>query len=238
MTENDPFAAASVSGQQTTPPATSTAPAGPDAFSAATDQDDPFLTKDDLRGDFKPSPNMEALAGRLCVMLPRSFDPAAKDPNNPGETREVYTVDLTVLTGGPMTFYYTEKGDPERGTIDKLVEYDAGDITPDSPAGWSGYWVPQKTLLGKLKASHQKGAPYLGVVTMIPVKADRDKGVTNAQVQESFRQWEATGRKSNRPRYTWSMETPDSVVRQYAINWWMANRATIAPINTATAPAN
>ncbi len=232
----DPFAAQSVhSGPAVSTEATSS-PA-PDAFSAAADQDDPFATKDDYRGDFKPSPNMEALAGRLCVMIPRAYDPAAKDPNNPGDTRELYTVDLTVLTGGSLKFFYNEKGDPEKGTMDKLVEFDAGTISPDAPAAWDGHWVPQKTLLGKLKASHSDGRPYLGVVTMIPVKADREKGVTNAQVTEAFRQWEATGRKSQRPRYTWSMETPDNATRAHAVNWWKANRTNIAPINTATAPA-
>jgi hypothetical protein len=231
----DPFAAQSVqTGPAVSTEATSPAP---DAFSAAADMDDPFATKDDYRGDFKPSPNMEALEGRLVVMIPRAYDPAAKDPNNPGDTRELYTVDLTVLTGGSLKFFYTEKGDPERGTQDKLTEYDAGNITPDAPATWDGYWVPQKTLLGKLKASHRDGRPYLGVVTMIPVKADRDKGVTNAQVREAFAQWEATGRRSNRPRYTWSMEAPDAATRAHAVAWWKNNRDRIAPINTATAPA-
>lgn len=234
----DPFVEASVAnGPAVSTEDASPSASSPDAFSAAADMDDPFATKDDYRGDFKPSPNMEALEGRLAVMIPRAYDPAAKDPNNPGETRELYTVDLTVLNGGELKFYYNEKGDPEKGTQDKLVEYDAGTITPDSPVTWPGYWVPQKTLLGKLKKSHRDGRPYLGVVTMIPVKADRDKGVTNAQVREAFAQWEKTGRRSSRPRYTWSMETPDLVTRAHAVKWWAANRNSIAPINTSTAPA-
>lgn len=230
----DPFAAQSVPSG----PAVSTEDSrpAPDAFSAAADQDDPFATKDDYQGDYDPSPNMEALEGRLVVMIPRSFDPAAKDPNNQDEKREVYTVDLTVLTGGSLKFYYNKKGNPDKGIPDALAEFDAGDITPDSPVTWTGTWVPQKTLLGKLKKAHRDGRPYLGVVTMIPVKADRDKGVTNAQVRQAFANWEATGRKSNRPRYTWSMETPDAATRVHAVNWWKANRSKIAPINTATAP--
>ena len=232
----DPFAAQSVRPGPAVSTEATSSPA-PDAFSAAADMDDPFATKDDYRGEFKPSPNMEGLEGRLCVMIPRTYDPAAKDPNNPGDTRELYTVDLTVLTGGSMKFFYTQKGDPEKGTQDTLTEFDAGDITPANPSTWDDYRVPQKTLLGKLKQAHRDGRPYLGVVTMIPVKADREKGVANAQVREAFRQWEATGRKSNRPRYTWSMETPDAATRAYAVTWWKTVGKTLPAINTATAPA-
>lgn len=233
----DPFAQQSVDPVQTAPvvpTASATAPADP--YVPVSDMDDPFLTREDVKTDFRPSPNMEALRGRLCVMIPRSLDPAAKDPNNPGETRELYTVDLAVLDGGPLKFFYKEKGDPERGTQDQLVEYDAGNIGPGNSQLWAGYWVPQRTLLGALKVSHRAGRPYLGIVTMIPVRADRDKGMTNAQVEAAFNAWEATGRRSNRPRYTWSMEMPDAAGRAAAVTWWRTVGAKLAPINTATAP--
>lgn len=220
----DPFASAQVT---TT---ASTAPAG-DAFTAPADMDDPFATSSDYRGgDYTPSPTLEALQGRLVVMIPRVLDPNAKDPNNPGDTREQYTVDLTVLDGGRLTYFYNVKGDPEKGTQDETKEWVVEDISGDKPFTVTGYWVPQGGVIGKLKKAHKDGRPYLGVPGMVPTKADRDRGVTAAQVRQNVAAWVARNRQGARPRYTWTLEDPDTTQRGIAVAWWKANRESIAPI--------
>ena len=223
-TTSDPFAAVQVPGATKS---------GQDPFTPATEVDDPFVKSSDLRGDFIPSPTIETLAGRLVVMIPRKLDPAAKDPNNPGETREVYTVDLTVLDGGPLTYDYKSKGDPEKGTPDEWKTWDAGNVTPENPFTIEGYWVPQGGLIGRLKKAHQAGAPFLGVPAMIPTKPQRDKGVTSAQVRTEYAQWVERGKPGARPKYSWALDDPTPEQRAAAVAWWGRVRGTIAPITPA-----
>lgn len=230
----DPFAAA----QATTATATAPAASGPaDPFTGVRDQADPFATTEDYRGgDFTPSATLEALQGRLVAMFPRSLDPNAKDPNNPGQTREQYTVDLYVLDGGRLSYFYTQKGDPERGTSDEVKEYVVEDISPSNPFHIASYWVPQGGVIGKLKKAHADGVPFLGIPTMVPTKADREKGKTNAQVKAEVDAWVARQRQGARPRYSWSLEAPDAGRRQGAIQWWATAKDTVEPIDRAKAP--
>lgn len=225
-TSADPFAAVQV------PAAAAAASAAParDAFTPATDSADPFAVSSDFRGDFTPSPGIESLAGRLVVMIPRKLDPEAADPNNPGKTREVYTVDLTVLDGGRLEYIYKEKGDPEKGTLDTLKTWTVEDVSADQPFTIQGYWVPQGGLIGRLKASHKAAAPFLGVPTMVPTKAQRDKGVTRAQVLAEYAQWVQMGRQTARPKYTWAMDDPTPAQRAAAVAWWSRVRSTIPAI--------
>lgn len=232
---SDPFAEAQVPAARTATAPASTAAADP--FQPAHDSDDPFATSSDFRGDFSPSPTMDALKGRLCVMIPRSFDPTAKNPLQEGETRECYTVDLYVLTGGRMSWFYTEKGNAERGTVDEVKEYVVEEVSPETPYTSTGFWVPQGTIIGKLKKMHANGALYIGVPVMGPAKVDRDKGKTVAQVEAEVAAWIQRGRAGARPRYSWSMADPTPEQRQIGVNWWKANRTGIAPVNTSTAPA-
>jgi hypothetical protein len=238
---SDPFAEANLNGAASngTSTATQERPANGDPFVDPADLDDPFATRSDLRTDFTPSPSLEALQGRLVVMIPRSLDPNAKDPNDPSgeKTREVYTVDLTVLTGGELKFFYNQKGNPEAqdpaDRQDKLVEFVVPDVSVENPFSVEGFWVPQGGVIGALKKVHKAGRPYLGVPTMVPVKADREKGITAAMVQANFAQWEAAGRKTNRPKYTWTLADPSPAERPLAIKWWAANRGSIKAITPA-----
>lgn len=221
----DPFAAAQVG-------ATATAPADP--FTAPVDMDDPFATSSDYRtGDFTPSAPLESLKGRLVVMVPRSLDPNAADPNNPGKTREQYTVDLYVLNGGRLSFWYKVKADAERGTPEEMKEYVVDNVSPTEPFVVLNYWVPQGAIIGKLKKAHANGRPFLGTVAMIPVKADRDKGKTAAQVEAEVAAWIERNRVGARPRYTWVLNDPTPEERAAAIGWWGANRDNIPAITPA-----
>jgi hypothetical protein len=223
---SDPFAAAQVS------------PAAPaDPFTSAHDMDDPFATSSDFKGgDFTPSPTLEVLKGRVVVMIPRSLDKEAKDPNDPTgqKTREVYTVDLTVLDGGPLSYTYTKRGNPEANDpADRETtypEYVVENITPDQPFSVKGFWVPQAGVIGKLKQSHRDGRPYLGVPAIVPVAADRAKGKTAAEVQREVDAWNARGRQGSRPRYSWTLADPTAEQRAAAQAWWKREAANIAPI--------
>lgn len=232
----DPFAAAQVSASK------STAPAEADPFVSAHDTDDPFAVSSDFKGgDFTPSPPIELLRGRLLALFPREFDPKAKNPfYEPGkdtpEFRELYTVDLYVLDGGPFVFPYKSKGDPEKGTQDEYKDYDAGDITPASAFGIKRFWVPQGNLISKIKHSHRKGAPLLGVLDLFPQKAGRDRGVTAAQIRTEYDAWVKRGKVGSKPQIAWALDDPNPERRAAAIGWWAANKADIAAINTASAP--
>lgn len=236
----DPFAAAQIKISKSTPASgsASTAPAGgADPFTGAADMSDPFAVSSDFRGSFSPSPTMDALAGRLLVMIPRSFDPTAKDPLNEGGIREQYTVDLTVLTGGRMSWYYTQKGDPERGTEDEVKEFVVDDVSAENPYTNTGHWVPQGGIIGKLKKSHREGRPLLGLVARGPQRPDRDRGVTAAQIQKQYDEWVKRGRQGQAPKFAWNMVDPTPEQRAIAIAWWRETGSKLEPINPSTAPA-
>jgi len=228
----DPFAAAQVAGSAGT-----AAPAA-DPFTGAADSADPFATSSDYRGDFSPSPTMDALAGRLVVIIPRSFDPDAKDPLNPGKTRECYTVDLTVLTGGRMSWYYTEKGNAEKGTEDEVKEFVVDDVSAANPYTNANHWIPQGAIIGKIKKSHRDGRPFLGIPARGPQKADRDKGVTMAQIEKRYSDWVGRNRQGDAPKFSWVMVDPTPEQRAIAIGWWREHGSKLEPINPSTAPKN
>lgn len=216
----DPFAQAAVGS------------AAPDAFTASHDADDPFAVSTDYKGgDFTPAVPLDNLQGRLVIMIPRSLDANAKDPFDPEgkKTREQYTVDLHVLTGGELRYYYTQRADAEKGTPEETKEM----VIPETPASWPNYWVPQGAIIGKLKHAHANGRPFLGVVAMIPTKADRARGVTAQQIREIVHAWVARNRQGARPQYTWVLEDPTPEQREVAKAWWATNKDTIPAITPA-----
>lgn len=162
-----------------------------DPFTATADMDDPFATSDDYRGGpFTPSPPIEMLRGRLLAMFPRKFEADAPNPFDDGKdpankTRELYTVDLYVLDGGSLKYPYKQRGNPEATDPaereDQHKEYDAGSPTPAEPFVIKGSWVPQGTIIGKLKRAHTDGVPFLGVLDLIPQAQDYKKGMTAAK---------------------------------------------------------
>lgn len=235
----DPFAAAQVAGSAgTSAPVGSTAVAE-DPFVSSHDMEDPFATSSDFKGgDFTPSPPIELLRGRLLVMIPRDFEKEQDDPFNPGKKRELYTVDLTVLDGGPLKFQYKIKADAEKGTPERYEEFDAGDPSAENPFTLTRFWVPQGGIIGKLKQTHRRGSPLLGVLDFIPQKAGRDKGQTAAQIRKEYDAWVGRNKVGTGPLTAWAMDDPSPERRSIAIKWWAANKADIAAINTSTAPAS
>lgn len=232
MSHPDPFAAVQAPSAPASTVTPNSTPSAGDGFTAATTVDDPFATSSTLRGDFTPSPKLDDLLGRLVIMIPRTFDPAAKDPNDPTgvKTRELFTVDLVVLTGGPLSFQYKAKGDPEKGIPDEYKTWTVDEM----PAAWSGYWVPQGAIIGKLKECAKQGVPFLGVPTRMPTSKQRQSGVSKVDVEREYQAWVKNGKPGNRPLSAWQLDDPSTDVRGVAVQWWKDNRNTIAPIGTMT----
>lgn len=246
--KSDPFAA--IAAQQaaaSTPPPAAAAPAqhpaGEDPFLSAHDAEDPFATSDDFRGGpFTPSPPIELLRGRLLAMFPRKFEANADNPHkveaDPSSyTREMYTVDLYVLDGGPLKFQYKIKADPNKGTEERYEEFDAGTPSAENPFVIKSHWVPQGAIIGKLKGSHRKGAPFLGVLDLGAQAAERKKGTTDAQIRAKYDAWVSRNRVGDKPKYSWAMDAPAAERRKVAIEFWAAHKDGIVAINAATAPA-
>jgi hypothetical protein len=231
----DPFAAVQVpstvaSTNAPKPPVGTGTAVLDDPFRSAHDLADPFAVSSALRGEYTPSPSVEQMAGRLVVMIPRSFNPSAPDPNTPGKMRELYTVDLTILSGGKLEYPYRLKADPERGTIEEWKTWTVEDISPAKPATYTGYWVPQGGIIGGLKKSHAVGKVYMGVPTIVPTKDQRERGVTQAQVQAEYDSWNSRGRVTNRPRYGWTLLDPTADQHALAIQWWATAKDNISAI--------
>lgn len=233
----DPFAAA----QAAESAGTAATAVTEDPFSSAHDMEDPFATGSDFKGGpFTPSPQIETLRNRLIVMIPREFNPEAENPfwekEGDSKTRELYTVDLYVLGGGPFVFSYKTKADPEKGIAAEYKDYDAGTPSAETPFEVKRFWVPQGGLIGKLKQTHAKGAPLLGVPNFVPRKSGRDKGVTNAAIRAEYDAWVKRGKPGNGPSTAWGIDDPTPEQRKVAITWWAANKGDIEAINVSTAP--
>lgn len=224
----DPFAAV-----QVRQPSAPNGHAGPqtDPFTNANQVDDPFAVSSDLKGGaYTPTPPMEVLHGRLVVMIPRSFDPAAKDPRDESKTRELYTVDLTVFTGGEMKWLRTIRGDRSKGEMDRKELFTVENVSPENPFTVNGAWVSQGNIVGKLKACHEGGNPYLGVVDMGPTASQRKAGKTAADIKADFKQWVDLGKLGDKPTFAWMVVDPTPEQRAIAVAWWGRVRSTIAPI--------
>lgn len=131
-----------------------------DPFAVNVDEVDPFATADDLKsggGTFVPRPPVEAIADRLVVLVPRSYDKEAKVSEyaqktfNMNPVQEVWTVDLIVLDGGELSFEYRSK------KADTKDEYEDKTHTvaelPYEVTGWRVRWGNVIGSLNKLSAS-------------------------------------------------------------------------------------
>ncbi len=192
--------------------------------------DNPFGAPSEFKGgSFTPTPPMEALQGRSCIFVPRTFDPAAPDPFNPGNTRKQWTADLYVLDGGELRFWYKQKADPNanppRPAAD--VEQVVPEVTPTNPYVSLGCWVSQAAIVPKLTGVSEKRQFLACTITRGAQKADRDKGVTDQAVRDAHAAWVSRGKSGPEPKSLWLAEdlTPEQMQR--AVEWWNAAKDTI-----------
>lgn len=224
------FQAAAEKAAQTVPAAS-----GPQRNAMPIDTNDPFASPSDLGGGgaFTPTPGVESLVGRTVVYIPRTFDPAAPVPAAfgaaPGATRKQWTADLYVIDGGELRFWYKQKGDAQAtpptqdATVEKVVE----DVSPANPYVCLNTWVAQAAFVGKLTGAADAGKMLIGTPIRGAMKAQIDKGATDASVQAEYQAWLDRGKQGNSPRFVWLLAdvTPDGMKNVQA--WWAANKDSI-----------
>lgn len=194
-----------------------------DPFAETVDENDPFATADDVMGGggvFTPTPSLEALEGRIVIMVPRKFEDDAPIPEGfrqaGGPTvRDRYTVDMIVVSGGPLTYWYNAKveGSEERELAEFTVE--------ELPAIFTNVWRVEASIIGQLRRIDGKARPVLmGTVRRGPQAKDRGKKDFDSIAAE-MKAWEGRGRKGAAPKFSWQIDvevTPEE--RALAIEAW------------------
>lgn len=182
-----------------------------DPFAETVDEDDPFATPDDVArssGPFVPKPYLADLAGRLVAMVPREFEkdaPKREDRIQDGgpTTEERYTVDMAVLDGGALTFWYSAKveGSDERVPTEHTVEAD------EIPFLYTNVWRTEGNVIGQLKKIDGKARPVLlGRIRRGPQAPDKKKGVTPDQIEQAYAAWEKRGKNGPKPKFSWIVD--------------------------------
>lgn len=222
MTQPSAFAqAAAQAGQQA---ATSAPVSNPLPFNS----DSPFAKPSDFKGGaFTPTPPMEALIGRTLVYIPRTFDPAAKDPFNEGATRKQWTVDLYVINGGELRFWYTKKGNPNANppTQTEEVEQVFENCTPTTPYAVPGMWVSQAAIVTKLTAASDARQILVGTPMRGAQKKQIDAGQTDATVRAAHAAWVSRGKVGNEPKFLWLLADVQDMAPVQA--WYEAHKDSI-----------
>jgi len=222
----DAFQQAAEAAKATSTTATSTnIPAGKMA-----DVDDPFATSSEIKtgGVWTPRVPFEDIEGRMVVLVPKSFDPEAKNPFPGGDpTREEFRVDLVILDGDPFTYEYTEP-DPKGAALPRIEKTMTVDSFPFTAISQS---VAQGGLVGKLKPLFEEGRFFLGVMSYAPYVADAKKGATIDSTRAIVQNWISKGRKGTKPQYTWALDDRPTVLtperRALAAAWWAEYRKTL-----------
>jgi hypothetical protein len=187
--------------------------------------DNPFARPSDFGGGaFTPTPPYEALVGRTLVYVPKSFDPAANDPFNPGQTRAQWTVDLYVIDGGELRFWYKQKGNPNATppTQDATVEQVFENCTPETPYVVKGMWESRAAIVPKLTGADKARQFLIGRPERGARKVDRDKGVTDAAIRQQHADWVARGKNGQEPKSVWILEDVTDMAPVMA--WYEAHK--------------
>lgn len=234
---NDPWAAASV-----TPAPVAPAPVQPAYTPPATGQVNPlpfdtanlFGSPSELGGggSFTPTPPMEFLVGKTLVYIPRSFDPAARNPLATGTenaTREQWTCDLYVVGGGELRFYYEQKADlnavPPRpaATVEQVHE----NCSPQTPYVVTNCWVAQAAFVSKLTRVSARRQFLVCTPIRGAMKAQRNAGMTDESVREAHAAWVARGKPGSEPKFVWlpADVAPDAMAS--VVEWWNIHGSTI-----------
>jgi hypothetical protein len=226
----NPFQAAAAQASQSAPAASA-----PVRNAMPIDASNPFAQSSELGGGggtFAPTPSVENLVGRTVVYIPRTFDANALVPASfgapAGATRKQWTADLYILDGGELRFWYTKKGDPKATppTQDATVEHVVENVTPEDPYVCLNTWVAQAAFVGKLSAAADRGQILIGSPIRGAMKAQREKGMTDEQVQADFDAWLARGKPGNF-QFVWLLAdvTPDGM--KNVQTWWATHKDSI-----------
>lgn len=150
---------------------------------------------------FVPTPPMDALVGRTLVYIPRTFDPAARDPFNENATRKQWTADLFVIDGGDLKFWHVKKG--QNGAPNETVEQIHEDTSPATPYECPNIWVSQAAFVGQLSYFAERRQFMVTTVTRGAQKKQRDAGKTDEAVRADFDAWVARGKAGPEVKFVW-----------------------------------
>lgn len=219
MTNAFADAAAQVSQNASTPAAASST--NPLPFNNT----NPFAKASDFggSGDFTPTPTMDVLVGRTLVYIPRSFNPAAPDPFNVGQTRAQWTADLYVLDGGELRFWYKQRGDRNATppTPDTDVEH-VSVVTPTEPYVAKGTWVSQSAFIKKLQGASDNRQFLVATPQRGAQKQQRDQGMTDADVRTAHANWIARGKQGAEPKFVWLLADVSDEGMKNVYTWYEA----------------
>lgn len=206
-----------------------------DPFATAADEEDPFATAEDVKsaGVFTPRPWLADLSGRLVAFVPREYTKDAEKPKErqtpESKTEERYTVDMAVLDGGELKFYYKARVE---GTEDQYEEKEHVVPAEEIPYTWFAVYRNEGNVIGQLKKVDGTARPVLlGRVRRGPQAADRRKGVTIADIEKAWKVYEGhlqAGRvNATKPKFSWVVDVDcvtdaDKVV---ARQWLTAEKA-------------
>lgn len=227
MTDNDPWASASANATQSTTTGGSTG----GLTAAPINSDNPFATQSQgsdavgSGGGWDPRVPFELMEGRMVILVPKSFRDDAPVPEqwrkNVDDVREEFRVDVVILDGAPFEFEHDFKAskDAEKEKRTWKVE--------SFPSLHREQTVANGQLVRALKGAYKTGAFLYGVVTRVPVWADRGKYPNPEALAEARKAWIAAlsaGKSMPEPRSTWGLDerptalTPARIALASA--WW------------------
>ena len=203
-----------------------------DPFGGVDVDEDPFATSEDVKGGvFAPKPKPEDLNGRLIAMIPRSFkadhpkpEQWRKDAND--TVQDLYTVDLYVIDGGELRFWYDAKVE---GSED-LVPTEQIIPAEDMPAAFEGVWILQQALIGQLKRVDGTARPILmGTMRRGPQAKEARAGKTFDDIRDAYDAWVARGKPDNKgPKFSWQVDVNvNADQRRQAQQWWATAKDSI-----------
>lgn len=227
MTAPDPWSAADKArtGSDTPP---STTPGGTLAAHRALNPNaNPFATPDSINsGGGVRGPQHMDLIGRLVVLEPLEKLLNQPKPNSTnGETQDFWSVNLTVLTGGPLTIVTPAK--PANGDQPALPEQSN---TYDLPFTFPRWYAFGASFTAKLDGL--KGVPLLlGVVRRCPTGAGYRSGKTWQQATAEYDAWVekmktlGPDRAGAKPQFSWGLVDPTEEEQALALSWYQAQNA-------------
>lgn len=209
----------------------------PFAETATDDLDDPFADADDVTtgGVFVPWPDIDVVAERLVVLVPRKYDAEAKVSDYLQEkygypaTRNEWRADLVVLDGGDLSYTYSAKVDGTKDEYEeKTYEVKAGDL-PFLVPNWRVTWANMLGTLTKLSQNTQAPLGFGHIRAGYSAKEMR-----NGKTFEDFKAEEeayyaaiaANPRaKLDKPTPRWHFVlSKDPADKAKALAWWKAAR--------------
>lgn len=208
-----------------TPP--STTPSGTLAAHRALNPNaNPFATPDSINsgGGIRGPQHMD-LIGRLVVLEPLEKLLNQPKPNSTtGETQDFWSVNLTVLTGGPLTIVTPAK--PANGDQPALPEQSNTYDLPFTFPRWYAFGASFTAKLDGLKLPL-----LLGTVRRCPTGAGYRAGKTWQQATAEYDAWVekmktlGPDRAGAKPQFSWGLVDPTEEEQALALSWYRAQNA-------------